>query len=175
MTKKLSKKDKARNGNSTATLVTQIEVNDITYGYAPHKPVLEDVTVKIHKGRFVGLLGPSGSGKSTLLKIIIGLHRPWKGTIKILGNNNSNSHTYPSRNIGYVPQVESIDWNFPVTVKEVIGMGIWDRSGIAPWYSKDVDVVAGVILDELGIHNPEFRNRQIRELSGGEQQRVFLA
>jgi ABC-type Mn2+/Zn2+ transport system ATPase subunit len=175
MTKKLSENDKTRNGNSTSALVTQIEVNDITYGYSPHKPVLEDVTVKIPKGRFVGLVGPSGSGKSTLLKIIIGLHRPWKGTIKISGNNNNNSHTYPSRNLGYVPQVESIDWNFPVTVKEVIGMGIWDRSGIAPWFSKDVDVMTGVILDDLGIHNPEFRNRQIRELSGGEQQRVFLA
>ena len=57
MTKKLSENDKTRNGNSTSALVTQIEVNDITYGYSPHKPVLEDVTVKIPKGRFVGLVG----------------------------------------------------------------------------------------------------------------------
>ena len=69
---------------SAAAAVSQIEVDDITYGYAPHKPVLENVSIKIPKGRFVGLLGPSGSGKSTLLKIIIGLHRPWKGTIKFL-------------------------------------------------------------------------------------------
>ena len=161
---------------STATaVVSQIEVSEITYGYAPHKPVLENVSVKIPKGRFVGLLGPSGSGKSTLLKIIIGLHRPWKGTIKFLDNKNSDSYAYSSKNLGYVPQVESIDWNFPVTVKEVIGMGIWDRSGVAPWFSKDVDVTVGAILDDLGIYNSEFRNRQIRELSGGEQQRVFLA
>ena len=136
---------------------------------------MENVSVKIPKGRFVGLLGPNGSGKSTLLKIIIGLHRPWKGTIKFLDNKNSDSYAYSSKNLGYVPQVESIDWNFPVTVKEVIGMGIWDRSGVAPWFSKDVDVTVGVILDDLGIYNSEFRNRQIRELSGGEQQRVFLA
>jgi len=123
------------------------------------------------------LLGPSGSGKSTLLKIIIGLHKPWKGTIRFLDNNNNgaDSYAYSSKSIGYVPQVESIDWNFPVTVKEVIGMGIWDRSGVAPWFSKDVDAMVGVILDDLGIYNSEFRNRQIRELSGGEQQRVFLA
>jgi ABC-type Mn2+/Zn2+ transport system ATPase subunit len=160
---------------SEAAVVSQIEVDDVTYGYAPHKPILENVNLKIPKGRFVGLLGPSGSGKSTLLKIIIGLHRPWKGTIKFLGNKNSNSYSYSSKNIGYVPQVESIDWNFPVTVKEVIGMGIWDKSGVAPWFSKDVDAMVEIILDDLGIYNSEFRNRQIRELSGGEQQRVFLA
>jgi zinc/manganese transport system ATP-binding protein len=159
---------------TSPTTINQIEVNGVTYGYAPHKPVLENVSVKIPKGRFVGLIGPSGSGKSTLLKIIIGLHRPWKGTIKFLGNKATDSYAY-SKNIGYVPQVETIDWNFPVTVKEVIGMGIWDRSGVAPWFSKHVDVMVGIILDDLGIHNSEFRNRQIRELSGGEQQRVFLA
>jgi ABC-type Mn2+/Zn2+ transport system ATPase subunit len=158
-------------------VTSQVEVDDVTFGYAPHKPVLENVSVKIPKGKFVGLLGPSGSGKSTLLKIIIGVQRPWKGTIRFLDENNKNvdSYAYSSKSVGYVPQVESIDWSFPVTVKEVIGMGIWDRSGVTPWFSKDVDVIVGVILDDLGIYNSEFRNRQIRELSGGEQQRVFLA
>jgi zinc/manganese transport system ATP-binding protein len=162
--------------NRSTEVIGQIELDGVTFGYAPHKPILENVSVKIPKGRFVGLLGPSGSGKSTLLKIIIGLHKPWKGTIRFLDNNNgADSYAYSSKSIGYVPQVESIDWNFPVTVKEVIGMGIWDRSGVAPWFSKDVDAMVGVILDDLGIYNSEFRNRQIRELSGGEQQRVFLA
>ena len=163
------------NRSAAAAAVNQIEVDDVTFGYAPHKPILRNVSVKISKGKFVGLLGPSGSGKSTLLKIIIGLHKPWKGTIRFFGNSSTDSYAYSSKSIGYVPQVESIDWNFPVTVKEVIGMGIWDRSGITPWFSKDVDVMVGVILDDLGIYNSEFRNRQIRELSGGEQQRVFLA
>jgi ABC-type Mn2+/Zn2+ transport system ATPase subunit len=161
--------------SSDIALGNLVEVNDVTFGYAPHKPILENVSVKIPKGRFVGLLGPSGSGKSTLLKIIIGLQKPWKGTIRFLGNNSTNSYAYASKSIGYVPQVESIDWNFPVTVKEVIGMGIWNRSGVAPWFSKDVDVMVRIILDDLGINSSEFRNRQIRELSGGEQQRVFLA
>jgi ABC-type Mn2+/Zn2+ transport system ATPase subunit len=149
-----------------------IEINNITFGYAPHKPILENVSIKIQKGMFVGLLGPSGSGKSTLLKIIIGLQKPWKGTLRFLDNSDNNSTT---KGIGYVPQVENVDWNFPVTVKEVVGMGIWDRSGLTPWFSKDGDVMVGAILDDLGIYNSEFRNRQIRELSGGEQQRVFLA
>jgi ABC-type Mn2+/Zn2+ transport system ATPase subunit len=162
--------------NHRTEVLSQIEVDDVTYGYSPHKPVLENVSVKIPKGRFLGLLGPSGSGKSTLIKIIIGLQKPWKGTIRFRSNNNiTNSYIYYSKSIGYVPQVESIDWNFPVTVKEVIGMGIWDRSGITPWFSRDADVMVGVILDDLGVYSSEFRNRQIRELSGGEQQRVFLA
>lgn len=155
-----------------------IEIHDITFGYAPHKPVLENVNIKIQKGMFVGLLGPSGSGKSTLLKIIIGLQKPWKGTIRFMDNDydvGNNSYSYAAKSIGYVPQVENVDWNFPVTVKEVVGMGIWDRSGLTPWFSKDVDAMVGAILDDLGIYNSEFRNRQIRELSGGEQQRVFLA
>jgi ABC-type Mn2+/Zn2+ transport system ATPase subunit len=164
-----------RRAAAAAAAVNQIEVDDVTFGYAPHKPILRNVSVKISKGKFVGLLGPSGSGKSTLLKIIIGLYKPWKGTIRFFGNSSTDSYAYSSKSIGYVPQVESIDWNFPVTVKEVIGMGIWDRSGIAPWFSKDVEAMVGVILDDLGIYNSEFRNRQIRELSGGEQQRVFLA
>jgi ABC-type Mn2+/Zn2+ transport system ATPase subunit len=167
--------NKIKTDNSDTALGNLVEVNDVTFGYAPHKPILENVSVKIPKGRFVGLLGPSGSGKSTLLKIIIGLQKPWKGTIRFLGNNSSDSYAYSSKSIGYVPQVESIDWNFPVTVKEVIGMGIWNRSGVTPWFSKDVDAMVGVILDDLGIYSSEFRNRQIRELSGGEQQRVFLA
>jgi ABC-type Mn2+/Zn2+ transport system ATPase subunit len=167
--------NKIKTDSSDTTLGNLLEVNDVTFGYAPHKPVLENVSVKIPKGGFVGLLGPSGSGKSTLLKIIIGLQRPWKGTIRFLGNNSTDSSAYSSKSIGYVPQVESIDWNFPVTVKEVIGMGICNRSGVAPWFSKDVDVMVGIILDDLGIYSSEFKDRQIRELSGGEQQRVFLA
>jgi zinc/manganese transport system ATP-binding protein len=160
---------------NSMTSITLVKINDIEYGYAPHKPVLENVNVSIPKGRFVGLLGPSGSGKSTLLKIVVGLHKPWKGTVRFLDNEHSYSYSQVSKNIGYVPQIESIDWNFPVTVKEVIGMGIWDRSGYSPWLSKDANTLIGVILDDLGIYNSEFRNRQIRELSGGEQQRVFLA
>ncbi len=167
--------NKIKTDSSDTALGNLLEVNDVTFGYVPHKPVLENVSIKIPKGRFVGLLGPSGSGKSTLLKIIIGLQKPWKGTIRFLGNNSTDSYVYSSKSIGFVPQVESIDWNFPVTVKEVIGMGIWNRSGVAPWFSKDVDVMVGIILDDLGIYDSEFKNRQIRELSGGEQQRVFLA
>lgn len=148
---------------------TIIALSDISYGYSLKSPILEGVNLNIRKGEFVGLLGPSGSGKTTLLKIIVGLIKPWHGSI-VLGNN---SMTAKKVTIGYVPQVESVDWNFPVTVKEVVAMGIWNQSGIAPWLAKNAKEQIDNVLKSLGIG--KYVSRQIRELSGGEQQRVFLA
>jgi ABC-type Mn2+/Zn2+ transport system ATPase subunit len=171
-----------------------LSIREVDFGYLPHKPVLEDITLDIPKGRFLGLLGPSGSGKSTLLKLIIGLHRPWHGYIqygsdkinyaKIAKSIHGSMASYlmsPIKNslgaafssIGYVPQIEGVDWNFPVTVTEVVGMGIWNRSGFYPWINKIDKEKIQFVLGTLGI--AEYAKRQIRELSGGEQQRVFLA
>lgn len=155
-----------------------LTLKDITFGYLPHNPVIEGINLNIPKGRFFGLLGPSGSGKSTLLKIIIGLHKPWHGSIEYGYDNDKESTnkiekgTAYSR-VGYVPQVESVDWNFPVTVSEVVGMGIWNRSGVYPWFNRNGREQVQNTLESLGIR--DYAKRQIRELSGGEQQRVFLA
>jgi ABC-type Mn2+/Zn2+ transport system ATPase subunit len=156
-----------------------LSLENITYGYASHKPVIENLNLQIPSGRFVGLLGPSGSGKSTLIKIIAGLLKPWTGSVQY----SVSKTTYPYDMmvngkqivIGYVPQIETIDWTFPVTVREVVGMGIWNRSGVFPFVSATNVRKIDTILDSLGVQSHEFRKRQIRELSGGEQQRVFLA
>ena len=167
-----------------------LNLQNITYGYSYHSPVLDGVNLTVPKGRMLGLLGPSGSGKSTLLKIIVGLYKPWHGSIEF--NNYIMCHvsskgqqhnswfrsTFRGHNdipsIGYVPQVESVDWTFPVTVKEVVAMGIWDQSGATPWLTKNASDEIDYILDSLGLNGSLYMKRQIRELSGGEQQRVFL-
>jgi len=147
-----------------------ITLSGVTYGYSIKSAVLEGIHLTITSGQFIGLLGPSGSGKSTLIKIIIGLIKPWHGSITF---DNSSSHGTKKITVGYVPQVESVDWNFPVTVREVVGMGIWNQSGSTPWLARNVKEQVHDLLESLGI--AEYDSRQIRELSGGEQQRVFLA
>jgi ABC-type Mn2+/Zn2+ transport system ATPase subunit len=147
-----------------------ITLSGVTYGYSLKSPVLEGIDLRIRRGQYIGLLGPNGSGKTTLLKIIIGLIKPWHGSIIFDNKSSSGSNKIT---LGYVPQVESVDWNFPVTVREVVGMGIWNQSGITPWFVKNAKEQVQDLLESLGIG--EYDSRQIRELSGGEQQRVFLA
>jgi ABC-type Mn2+/Zn2+ transport system ATPase subunit len=156
----------SNNGNS-------LELREVTSGYSYNRPILEGINLQVPRGSFIGILGPSGSGKTTLLKIITGLHKPWHGTVQFnqFNNNNNNKNVKPV--IGYVPQVESVDWTFPVTVREVVSMGIWNDSGIGPWINKIADERIRYVLESLGIE--EYMTRHISELSGGEQQRVFLA
>ena len=152
-------------------------LRNLTYGYVSHRAVIENVSLQIPKGMFIGLLGPSGSGKSTLIKIILGLLKPWSGSMEYNLSNTTYAFKQVDKRlvIGYVPQIETVDWNFPVTVREVVSMGIWDRSGISPFLSKNTVIEIDRVLDSLEIRGHEFGKRQIRELSGGEQQRIFLA
>ncbi len=145
-----------------------VSIKDITYGYT-HAPVLERINLDVNRGEVVGLLGPNGSGKSTLLKIIAGLIKPWSGSIEF-GDGIGNRPV-----IGYMPQVDGIDLDFPITVEEVVALGLWNRSrGVMPWHtSRNVREKVYNVLEDLGMSSKA--KSQIGELSGGEQKRVFLA
>ena len=148
-----------------------LTLKNVSFGYTYHLPVIDGITLDIPKGSFIGLLGPSGSGKSTLLKLIVGIYKPWDGKIKFQScSNKKNKH---SNIIGYSPQVESIEWDFPITVREFVSMGVWNQSGFFPWLNKTSRIEIDHLLHELGIG--DYPNRQIKELSSGEQKRVFLA
>lgn len=145
-----------------------IEIQNLSCGYG-NQPVLSNVTLDIYQGDFIGFLGPSGSGKTTLLRAILGSTNIYGGEIFI--ERVPISAKRPR--IGYVPQLETIDWNFPVTVEEVVLMGRTMDNIIFPWYSAADKKITYEILHRLGIAS--LRKRHIQELSGGQQQRVFLA
>jgi ABC-type Mn2+/Zn2+ transport system ATPase subunit len=146
-----------------------VELNQVTFGYST-QPVLEDVSLHVHPGQFAALVGPSGAGKTTLLKLILGVLQPTQGEVCIKGEALDGK---PAPRVGYVPQLEAVDWNFPVTVSQAVLMGRIQRSGIWPWPSREDKGRLNAILAELGI--VDLANRHIRDLSGGQQQRVFLA
>ncbi|HXC61297.1 MAG TPA: ATP-binding cassette domain-containing protein, partial [Nitrospiria bacterium] len=143
-----------------------VELENVTCGY-DHHSIFEEVNLRIAQGQLAGIVGPTGSGKTTLLKAILGMVKPMAGTIRVMGRSVSGQSI---ARIGYVPQLETVDWNFPVTVEQVVVMGRYREMGWMPWPSrKDRHAVIG-LLERLGMG--AFVNRHIRELSGGQQQRV---
>jgi len=137
-----------------------VRLERATFAYAG-TPVVVDLDLILRPSDFVGIVGPSGAGKTTLLKAVVGSVRPACGSVG----------RAPGLKIGYVPQVESVSWSFPVTVEQVVLMSSQGR--LLPWASvAERRDVAG-LLDRLGIG--DLARRHIRDLSGGQQQRVFLA
>jgi len=145
-----------------------IEVHDMTIAYHK-KPVLWDVDLAIPEGKLVGVIGPNGAGKSTLIKAILGLIPKASGWVKIYGQPYEEMRLQ----VGYVPQRESVDWDFPVSVREVVLMGVYGKLGLFRHPTKSHKALADSCLERVGMM--EFSHRQISQLSGGQQQRVFLA
>ncbi len=145
-----------------------VEARNVTCGY-DGQAVLSDLSLRIMPGDFVGLLGPSGSGKTTLLRAILGAVELYQGQILVHGTPTTRKRP----RLGYVPQLETIDWNFPVTVEEVVLMGRTMDNPFLPWHRGRDRRLAYEMLQRLGISH--LTKRHIRELSGGQQQRVFLA
>lgn len=147
--------------------VPAVEFKDVACGYGG-KRVLRDLSVRIMPGDFVGLLGPSGAGKTTVLRAILGVVDIYQGEVLIKGSPVKAGRA----RAGYVPQLETIDWNFPATVEEVVLMGR-AAEGWQPWHKRQHREEARWIMERLGIS--DLAGRHIRQLSGGQQQRVFLA
>ncbi len=140
-----------------------IELSHISFAYQKADYALSDISFNVHKGDYLGIIGPNGGGKTTVLKIMLGLLKPIEGRVKLFGQEIEDFKDWYK--IGYVPQkATSIDANFPVTVEEVVSMGI---------YAKRDKTKVEKALDEVDML--PYKKKRIGELSGGLQQRVFIA
>jgi len=145
-----------------------LEVKNLSVSIANNK-VLDDISFNMQTGEFVGIVGPNGAGKSTLLKSILGLQNGSEGIFKLHGENVSNVLS----KIAYVPQSNQYDWQFPISVEQLVGLSLinkWNFFRFSKFFNspKVVDV-----LKKLEIY--DLRHRHISELSGGQKQRVLLA
>lgn len=145
-----------------------LETHDLAVSYRG-KPVLHGVDIEIPYGSLTGVMGPNGAGKSTLLKAIMGVVQVDNGWVKLLGRPLKEV----LGRIGYVPQRESVDWDFPVTVFDVALMGTYSGLGWFGRPGKRHRARAMEALEQTGM--TDLAQRQIGELSGGQQQRTFLA
>jgi manganese/zinc/iron transport system ATP- binding protein len=149
-------------------MVPPLEIHDMTVAYH-RKPVLWDIDLIVPEGQLVGIVGPNGAGKSTLIKAVLGLLPIASGKIEFYGR----PYELQRHLVGYVPQRETVDWDFPVSALDVVTMGTYGRLG---WFRRPGMREKGIArecLEQVGMH--DFADRQIRQLSGGQQQRVFLA
>ncbi len=153
--------DRTTAGASDAIDQPLVEVDGVSHSYGG-PVVLDHIHLSIDAGSFLGIIGPSGSGKTTLLRIILGNLTPSHGSVK----------RQPGRRVAYVPQVETVNWNFPITVSEVVLMSR-AASKRRPWATATERRDVASVLEQLGLAG--LGDRHIRELSGGQQQRVFLA
>jgi zinc transport system ATP-binding protein len=154
--------------NDAKTLI-RVDHVGFTYGYTP---VLIDVSLSIHQGDFLAILGPNGSGKTTLLKIILGLLKPDQGCVFLMGRKVEEFGEWQT--IGYIPQKAThFDPFFPASAREVVAMALLSSGKFLHRIKKGEEVAIRHALELVGME--EFANRRIGELSGGQQQRVFIA
>lgn len=146
-----------------------VSLSDVTVGYE-RKTVFTNLSLEIPVGLFAGIVGPTGSGKTTLLKTILGTQSVFSGEVRLMGHPIDR---LPPGSIGYVPQLESVDWSFPVTVEQVILMGLYTNKGIWPWPTRRERDKVHDLADRLGIH--DCLHHHIVSISGGQRQRAFLA
>lgn len=147
-----------------------IKIDSLSFQYK-HKIILEDIDLFVERGSFSAIVGPNGAGKSTLIKILLGQIRDYRGQIQIEGQKH---HEWLKRNpVGYLPQNEQARMDFPLTVTELVLMGLAGQKGILRNFSKNDRKLAHEILESVGLLTK--KDDLISTLSGGEFQRVLLA
>jgi manganese/zinc/iron transport system ATP- binding protein len=139
---------------------------NVNYGKTP---VLWDITLSVPHGKLVGIIGPNGAGKSTLIKTVLDLIKPLSGKVEFFGSPLKKVQT----RVAYVPQRESVDWDFPITVRDLVLMGRYGHLGFLRWPKQTDYEIADRYLETVGMS--AYSHRQISQLSGGQQQRVFIA
>lgn len=142
---------------------------DLTVGYDGSGPVLQHVSFAVEAGTLLAIVGPNGAGKSTLLKVLAGLLPPWSGRVEVLGGPPGRE----ARRVAYVPQAETVDWEFPVTVRDVVTMGRYPALG--PFRQPDRADRRAVSEALEQVKMADHQGTQIGALSGGQRRRVFLA
>jgi manganese/zinc/iron transport system ATP- binding protein len=156
------------NPSSPRSDAIPLSVYDLTVAYH-RKPVVWDVEFDLPAGSLVGVVGPNGAGKSTLLKAIMDLIPRVSGRVQVFGKSYAENRG----RVGYVPQRESVDWDFPVDALDVVTMGLYRQIGWCRLVRKKHREIAMEALAQVGM--ADFAKRQISQLSGGQQQRTFLA
>jgi manganese/zinc/iron transport system ATP- binding protein len=149
-------------------LNSPLKVRNLAVAYQK-KPVLKDISFNLPEGNLIGIIGPNGAGKSTLIKSILELIPSIKGEVEIFGGSYKDNR----KRVGYVPQRESVDWDFPTDALDVVTMGRYGHLGWLKRPGKKDKDMAMECLEKVGM--ADFAYRQISQLSGGQQQRVFLA
>lgn len=148
-----------------------IEVENVSFSYG-NVEVLKNITLAIHQGDYISLIGPNGGGKTTLLKIMLGLLKPQSGQVRLFGKNLQDFKDWSK--FGYVPQKAiNFDPLFPVTVREVVAMGCYGKKGLLKWLNKNDQKNIDNALSQVEML--QHADRLIGNLSSGQQQRVFIA
>ncbi len=146
-----------------------IELTNVTAGYKLNNPIISEINLAVPEKEFLGIIGPNGGGKTTLLKVMLGLLKPSTGRV-LIGGNEPPSKNYK---IGYVPQYSNFDKSFPISVKDVVSMGIFSQKLFSSKLSStELDKVVESLKKVNLFHKLD---TQIGHLSGGEQQRVLIA
>ena len=150
-------------------------VDDVSFSYPhtrPPRAVLDKVTLHVERGCNLGIIGPNGAGKTTLLRIILGLLRGYRGSVRVMGLPPEEA-CRTGKIVGYVPQRLDAEWKFPLSVRQVVRLGLVGKTGVLRRYRRDDLDYAEDMMRRTGV--ADFAHRPIGDLSGGQQQRAFIA